>query len=62
MSREAFGVSFRVAGGREVVSRLDILADYMGFADPGALGVGDDDGDGVAVLLESLDEGEDVGR
>lgn len=44
------------------MSRLDILADYVGFADPGALGVRDDDGDGVSVLLESLDEGEDVGR
>lgn len=60
--REAFGVSLRVAGGREVVSCLNILADDVGFANPGALGIGNDDGDCVSGFLESLDEGEDVGR
>jgi hypothetical protein len=33
----------------------------VGFADPGALGVGEDDGDGVAAGLERRDEGVDVG-
>jgi len=33
----------------------------MRFPDPRALGVWDDDGDGVAGALESPDEGEDVG-
>lgn len=46
---------------RAVVQRLDGLADHMGLADPGALGVWEADGDGVAGLLEVVDEAADVG-
>ena len=51
----------RRRGRRAVVRRSDGFADHVGFADPGALDVGEDDGDGVAARLESVDEGEDVG-
>jgi hypothetical protein len=37
------------------------VADEMRFADPGALCVREDDGDGVASGLEGGDEGVDVG-
>jgi hypothetical protein len=46
---------------RAVVGWLYGLADYVGLSDPGALRVREDDGDGVAAVLESPDEGEDVG-
>ena len=34
----------------------------MGFSDPGALAVGEDDGDVVVGEAEVVDEGVDVGR
>jgi hypothetical protein len=49
-------------GGRgPEVCRLYGFAYEMGFADPGPLGVREDDGDGVAGGLERGDEGVDVG-
>ena len=51
----------RRRGRRAVVRRSDGFADHVGVADPGALDVREDDGDGVAARLESVDEGEDVG-
>jgi len=47
----AFGVFVWVGAGRPVESGLDVLAHEVGFADPGALGVGDDYRDGVAGFL-----------
>jgi hypothetical protein len=55
------GVDFGGFGGGPVEGGADVLADDVGFADPGTLGVRDDDGDGVAGCGEGLDEGEDVG-
>lgn len=46
---------------RAEVRGVDGFADEVGFADPGALRVGEDDGDGVAGALESGDEGMDIG-
>jgi hypothetical protein len=43
------------------VGRGQGLADDVGFADPGALDVRKDDGDGVAGGLEVSDEGVNVG-
>lgn len=50
-----------VRRGRAVVEGFDGLADHVGFADPGALGVREADGDGVAAGLELADEGVHVG-
>jgi hypothetical protein len=47
-------------GCRAVVRGLDGLADYVGFGDPGALGVREDDGDGVAGGLQHADKVVDV--
>jgi hypothetical protein len=44
-----------------VVGGLDSLADDVGFGDPGALGVWEDDGDGVASRFEDMHEVVDVG-
>ena len=55
------GVNVGGGGWREVRLGADFLADDVGFAYPGALDVGEDDGDGVAGFFEVLDEGEDVG-
>lgn len=48
------GAGAEVGGGEAVASEVC-------FADPGALDVREDDGDGVAVGLERVDEGVDVG-
>lgn len=50
-----------VEGAGAEISWFDGLADNVGFADPGALGVWEDDGDDVAVALERLHEGVDIG-
>lgn len=47
---------------RPVVERLDGLADHVRFADPGALGVREADGDDVPGRLELAHEGVHVGR
>ena len=44
-----------------VVGWFGELAYEVGFADPGALLVGQDDGDAVVGFLESADERVDVG-
>ena len=55
------GAVVGVKGARAKIGRFDGLADYMRFANPGALCVREDDGDGVPCCLEGLDEGVDVG-
>ena len=47
-------------GRRAVVEGFYGLPDDMGLTDPGALGVRETDGDGVAAGLELADEGVDV--
>ena len=37
---------------RAKISRFDSLSDDVRFSDPRSLGVGEDDGDGVASVLE----------
>ena len=61
-SCQAICVLFRIRCWGPVMCCLDVLADDVGFADPGALGVRDDHGDCVACFLESVDEREDVWR
>jgi len=56
-----FGLRVRMRCGGAVVGWFEGLADDVRFADPGALGVGEDDGDGVVGVLEGADEGVDVG-
>ena len=55
-----FSVDDGEGGGTEV-GGLYGFSDEVCFADPGALGVREDDGDGVARGLEGGDEGVDVG-
>ena len=50
-----------VEGSRTEIGWLDGLSDDVGFADPGALRVWQDDGDDVAGFLEGFYEGVDVG-
>ena len=49
-----------VEGTRPKVSGFCYLGGEVGFADPGALLVRQDDGDGVMGCLESSNEGVDV--
>ena len=55
--RVAFGVFVWVGAGGPVESGLNVLADEVGFADPGPLGVWHDYRDGVAGLLQGVHEG-----
>jgi hypothetical protein len=55
--RVAFGMFLWVSAGRPVESGLDVLADEVGFANPGALGVWHDHRDDVSGFLQGVDEG-----
>lgn len=57
---DAVVVGFRCAAWGPVGGCADVLAYDVRFADPAALRVGEDDGDGVPGFFEALDEGEDV--
>ena len=51
-----------VEGAGAEVAGFDGFADEVGFANPGALSVGENYRDGMASGLELSDEGVDVGR
>jgi hypothetical protein len=54
------GAVVLVHGAGAEVRGFDGLSDHVRFAYPAALGVGEDDGDGVAGGLEGGNEGVDV--
>ena len=55
------GAVILMEGARAKICGLCNLGGKVGFADPGALLMREDDGDGVARFLEGVDEGVDVG-
>ena len=55
------GAVILMEGARAKICGLCDLGGEVGFADPGALLMREDDGDGVARFLEGVDEGVDVG-